>query len=182
MSSLCRASLLMLVPLALTGCDRETRDVHGLALHSSNRVTAFGDNAYHLSNGQRLYGWMNCGGCHSNGGGGMGPPLRDDEWRYGGSLEAIVSTIMNGRPNGMPSFRDKITEDQAWELATYVRSLSARTREDILGGRADKPASVEPPPLDERKAVRKVTPRIDDRTLEPSTKPARTGVVKGQAG
>jgi cytochrome c oxidase cbb3-type subunit 3 len=164
MSSRFLASLALLP--VLTACDRETRDFAGVALTKPHRTVAFGDNAFELSQGQRLYGWMNCGGCHSNGGGGMGPPLRDDEWRYGGSMKQIVSTILDGRPNGMPSFRDKITEEQAWQIASYVRSMSARSREDVLAGRADKPASVEPPPLDERKAVRHATPAQDDATTE----------------
>ena len=157
------AAMLM---LAATGCHRESRDYRSLALQAQDRTKAFGGNAFLLAQGQRLYAWMNCAGCHSHGGGGMGPPLRDDEWRYGGSLPEIVTTILDGRPNGMPSFRGKITEDQAWQLATYVRSLSARTREDILSGRADEPSNVEPPVLDERKPVRRVTPRQDDASEE----------------
>lgn len=166
MSSLCRASLLLLVPLMLSACQRETRDFHGMALHSGDRPAKFTNSAFHLAQGQRLYLWMNCAGCHSNGGGGMGPPLRDDEWRYGGRTQDIVATILNGRPNGMPAFRDRITEEQAWQIATYVQSMSARIRQDSLAGRADKPASVEPPVLDERKAVRNVTPALDDETEE----------------
>ena len=165
MSSRSRVSLLFL-PLALAACDRETRDVHSLALKSDDRAEAFGGNAFHLAQGQRLYAWMNCAGCHAHGGGGMGPPLRDDEWRYGGSMQEMVSTILNGRPNGMPAFRDRITEDQAWQLATYVRSMSARSRQDMLSGRADEPANIEPPVLDERKPVRRVTPKQDDATEE----------------
>jgi cytochrome c oxidase cbb3-type subunit III len=165
MSSRSRLSFLLLT-FVLVGCDRETRDYRSLALHSEDRPEAFGGNAYHLAQGQRLYGWMNCAGCHAHGGGGMGPPLRDDEWRYGGTMEQMVATILDGRPNGMPAFRDRITEDQAWQLATYVRSLSARTRQDILAGRADEPANIEPPVLDERKPVRRVTPKQDDATEE----------------
>jgi heme/copper-type cytochrome/quinol oxidase subunit 2 len=56
-----------------------------------------------------------------------------------GRIEEIAATILDGRPNGMPSFRSRITDDQAWQLATYVRSLSARTRQDMLAGRADEP-------------------------------------------
>jgi cytochrome c oxidase cbb3-type subunit III len=148
MSSRFRLSLLAL--LALAGCDRETRDYRSLALQSNDRPEAFGGNAFHLAQGQRLYAWMNCAGCHS----------------HGGSMAELVSTILNGRPNGMPSFRDKITEDQAWQLATYVRSLSARTRQDMLAGRADEVANVEPPVLDERKAVHRVTAKQDDATEE----------------
>ena len=181
---------LVLATLLLAGCDRELRRFskppspvqsptpaarqgdlrpgqpgEGLTEKTSSR-SFMGDNAFEISQGKRLFKWYNCAGCHSNGGGGMGPPLRDNEWRYGGSMKEMVATIMDGRPNGMPSFRDKITGEQAWQIASYVRSMSARTREDILAGRADKPASVEPPTLDERKAVRKATPQQDDATQE----------------
>ena len=45
---------------------------------------------------------MNCAGCHFNGGGGMGPPLMDNIWIYGDSIENIGASIREGRPNGMP--------------------------------------------------------------------------------
>jgi len=162
MSLPCRASLLPLAAFALlAGCGRETRDFSGKMMESPHRGAKFAGNAWRISNGARLYVWMNCAGCHSHGGGGMGPPLRDAKWRYGSSMDNVAFTILNGRPNGMPAFRDRITEDQAYELAAYVRSLSARTREDALGGRQDEPANVEPPPLDERKQPRAVTPDED---------------------
>jgi|KBSSwiStaDraftv2_1062776.scaffolds.fasta_scaffold145357_2 cytochrome c oxidase cbb3-type subunit 3 len=157
-----KAGILALFPLTLlAACGRETRDVQGRMMQSGDRADKFAGNAWRISNGARLYVWMNCAGCHSHGGGGMGPPLRDAKWRYGSSMSDMVFTILNGRPNGMPPFRGKITEEQAWELAAYVRSLSARTREDALSGRADEPANVEPPPLDERKHPRAVTPDQD---------------------
>jgi cytochrome c oxidase cbb3-type subunit III len=166
MSFRSRTSMVLLAIVALSACKRETRDYHGQALLASNRTASYGGNAYHLAQGQRLYLWMNCAGCHSNGGGGMGPPLMDDEWRYGGELPQIAATILEGRPNGMPSFRNKITEDQAWQLATFVRSMSGRMRQDALSGRADKPASVEPPTLQSRQPVVPVTPKQDDASEE----------------
>jgi cytochrome c oxidase cbb3-type subunit III len=45
-------------------------------------------------------------------------------WIYGGSVENIASTIVEGRPNGMPSFRSLLPMEQVWELAAYVKSLS----------------------------------------------------------
>lgn len=167
MSSRCLASLAMLA--ALAGCHRETRDYSSAAMASTDRAAAFKGNAWHIAQGQRLYAWMNCAGCHSHGGGGMGPALRDAKWRYGSSMDNIVSTILNGRPNGMPSFRNRITEEQAWQLAAYVTSLSARVRQDALSGRADVPSNVEPPPLDERKAPRGVTPKQDAAQLKQGT-------------
>jgi len=166
MFSPCRTNLLLAMLLTLAGCGRETRDFAGKAMQRSDRANVIAGNAFHLAQGQRLYAWMNCSGCHAHGGGGMGPALMDANWRYGGSMQEIVATILDGRPNGMPSFRNRITEDQAWELASFVRSLSAQTRQDALAGRADEPANVEPPTLNERKPIRRVLPDQDKASEE----------------
>jgi len=94
-------------------------------------------NAYDLSEGKRLFESWNCSGCHSHGGGGMGPPLMDDEWIYGSDPENIVATIVDGRPNGMPSFRGRITDQQLWQVAAYVRSLAGLTPKAPSPGRDD---------------------------------------------
>ena len=70
-------------------------------------------NAYARREGKRLFSWYNCIGCHANGGGGMGPPLMDDEWIYGSEPANIFATIVEGRPNGMPSFGGSIPETQS---------------------------------------------------------------------
>ena len=80
-------------------------------------------NAYAASEGQRLFEQYNCAGCHFHGGGGIGPPLMDSEWIYGNSPANIYTTIVEGRPNGMPSFGGHIPEQQVWELVTYVRAV-----------------------------------------------------------
>ena len=99
-------------------------------------------NAYALSEGKRLYSAMNCVGCHSHGGGGMGPALMDSVWFYGHQPEQIFATIVEGRPNGMPSFRGRIPEYQVWQIVAYVRSMAglapssaAPNRDDDMAGR-----------------------------------------------
>lgn len=77
-----------------------------------------------IATGKQLYAAFNCNGCHAGGGGGMGPALTDDKWLFGSSLPNIVSTINEGRGNGMPGWRGKIPEDQVWRLAAYVKWLS----------------------------------------------------------
>ena len=94
-------------------------------------------NAYDISEGKRLFSQWNCTGCHSHGGGGMGPALMDDEWIYGSDAENIVATIVEGRPNGMPSFRNKIPPQQLWQLAAYVRSLSGLPSKDAVSSRSE---------------------------------------------
>ena len=100
-------------------------------------------NAYAIAQGKRLYSQMNCAGCHGlAGGGSIGPPLMDSKWIYGSDPANIFSTIVEGRPNGMPSFRGKLSNDQVWQLAAYVRDLSGLHRKDVRNSRSDDMAAV----------------------------------------
>jgi cytochrome c oxidase cbb3-type subunit 3 len=78
-----------------------------------------------IADGEQLFNQMNCTGCHFNGGGGMGPALMSGHWRYGGQMDQIYASIAQGRPNGMPSWQFVLQPQQIWELAAYVKSLSA---------------------------------------------------------
>jgi cytochrome c oxidase cbb3-type subunit 3 len=94
-------------------------------------------NAWAVSQGKQLYVAFNCAGCHANGGGGIGPALMDDTWIYGGEPAQIYASIVEGRPNGMPSFAGKIPEQQTWQIVAYVRSMSGHLRKDVRSGRGD---------------------------------------------
>jgi len=61
----------------------------------------------------------------------------DDEWIYGSEPANIFATILEGRPNGMPSFRGKIADYQVWQLAAYVRSMSGLVSSLAAPGRSD---------------------------------------------
>ncbi len=87
-------------------------------------------NAYAVAQGKLFYRWFNCIGCHAQGGGAIGPALMDESWIYGKDPESIFATIMEGRPNGMPSFRGRIPEEQAWQIVAYVRSMSGLVSDD----------------------------------------------------
>lgn len=95
------------------------------------------ENAYAMAQGKRLFTQMNCSGCHAHGGGGIGPPLMDAKWIYGGQPEQIFATIVEGRPNGMPSFQGKLPDYQIWQLVAYVRSMSGQVPFDAAPGRND---------------------------------------------
>jgi cytochrome c oxidase cbb3-type subunit III len=94
-------------------------------------------NAYSLAEGKRLFGWYNCNGCHANGGGDKGPALMDEVWIYGAEPQNIYATIVEGRPNGMPSFGGHIPDDQVWQLVAYVRSMSGLSPQDAAPSRND---------------------------------------------
>jgi len=87
--------------------------------------TRFEGNKAAIADGEQLFGQMNCTGCHFNGGGGMGPALMSGHWRYGGQIDQIYASIAQGRPNGMPSWQFVLQPQQIWELAAFVKSLSA---------------------------------------------------------
>ena len=183
-----RRLALVLMPCAgllLSACEREQREFRprNVANESEEKITLVGlspgptgpveeksgkgkeyeNNAYHLSQGKKLFSWFNCVGCHGNGGGGSGPPLMDDKWIYGGSIENIVATIREGRPNGMPSFRGKVPDDQIWQLAAYVRSMSGNVPMDAAPSRND---DMHPGPAENRRPTR---PPVSDGTAPPAT-------------
>jgi len=122
------------------------------------RATKYFDNAEAVGAGARLFKQYNCNGCHSSGGGGMGPDLMDAQWIYGSRLTQIHQTLVEGRPNGMPAWGGKIPDEQLWQLAAYVRSLSlpqtiAADTDDTPGQTpapvpraADQDAGWSPPP------------------------------------
>jgi cytochrome c oxidase cbb3-type subunit 3 len=88
------------------------------------RAAKYYDNPEAVKVGKFLFGSMNCAGCHTNGGGGMAPSLMDNQWIYGGRLEQIHQTLVEGRPNGMPAWGGVLPDEQLWQLAAYVRSMS----------------------------------------------------------
>ena len=170
MSSRFHASLIILgvAAWALLACDREERHSRSKPIGetvpagqspdtiwpggtvpqtSDPRAKLYDNNSAAISEGQFLYSQMNCVGCHSHGGGGMGPPLMDDEWRYGGRIDQIATSIAEGRPNGMPSWRSKLTDDQIWKLAAYVRSLSGLPSKDAVSSRAESMSATTPQTL-----------------------------------
>jgi cytochrome c oxidase cbb3-type subunit 3 len=109
----------------------------GPSVITTHVANPYDENAYAVSQGQRLYAWFNCVGCHANGGGGMGPALMDDEWIYGSEPAQIFRSIVEGRPNGMPSWAGRIPTSQVWQIVAYVRSMSGLVPSAVRGSRAD---------------------------------------------
>jgi cytochrome c oxidase cbb3-type subunit 3 len=141
--------------VAAVSCERESRPVEkltsvatqppatlsdlfpGSAPPPADGTSPFQHNAWGIAEGKRLYTFFNCVGCHANGGGGMGPPLMDDKWIYGSAPTAIFSSIVEGRPNGMPTWRNKLTDAQVWQIVAYVQSMSGQAPQSAMPGRSD---------------------------------------------
>jgi cytochrome c oxidase cbb3-type subunit III len=95
------------------------------------------ENAYAMSEGKNLFEQYNCSGCHAHGGGSIGPALIDDKWIYGSQPQNIFSTIVEGRPNGMPTYRGRISDNQVWQLVAFVRSMGRYVPKDAAPSRDD---------------------------------------------
>jgi cytochrome c oxidase cbb3-type subunit III len=151
----CVAMVVLVAAIALAACQREQRyfepptravsppplrmsQIQPGAISTSTELEQkYEDNAYALDQGKRLFRWYNCNGCHANGGGDKGPALMDNVWIYGSEPAQIYSTIVEGRPNGMPSFGGHIPDNEVWELVAYVRSLSGLVSDQAAPNRSD---------------------------------------------
>lgn len=79
-----------------------------------------------IAEGAQLFIAYNCIDCHgADGSGAMGPAFSDGRWHFGGSPGEVFESIYEGRPDGMPQWGGRISNDQIWMLTAYVRSLSS---------------------------------------------------------
>jgi cytochrome c oxidase cbb3-type subunit III len=89
-----------------------------------------------LAIGQKLF-LNNCAQCHaSDGGGSRGfPNLTDRDWLWGGSPEAIATSIAEGRRGVMPPFGQVLGEQDTRDVAHHVLSLSGSAHDSIRAAR-----------------------------------------------
>ena len=97
--------------------------------------------------GRQLFVAMNCSGCHGfqAKAGLMAPNLVDNYWRYGGSDADVFSSIYNGRARGMPAWGAVLSQDQIWDLVSYVRSLGGMTGPRVPTSLNENPQKAQTP-------------------------------------
>lgn len=94
-----------------------------------------------IATGKQLFVSYNCVDCHgADGAGAMAPSFQDGRWHFGGSAGAVFESIYQGRPEGMPSWGGRISNDQIWMLTSYVRSLPVAdfSTEDFSGATVER--------------------------------------------
>lgn len=65
-----------------------------------------------------------CASCHgADGKGGIGPDLTAASYKFGKDHDAVVSSIRDGRPGGMPAYGNQLSNSQIEELAAFCLSL-----------------------------------------------------------
>lgn len=86
---------------------------------------------------------VNCTPCHGTGAaGGEGyPNLNDDDWLWGGSVDAIYQSVAHGirdsvdpetRIGEMPAFADMLQPDEIRQAAAYVVSITGSPRDAAM--------------------------------------------------
>ena len=87
---------------------------------------------YISRSGKVLFG-DNCSACHGQNGVGvkgrgiegyMAPVLRDDDWLYGGTVDAIHESITGGRQGMMVPHKDTLSAKQIDDVAHFVLAMS----------------------------------------------------------
>ena len=127
-----RVSLILVIALS-TACGTSppivtpVGPVPGPPTPVASMANPYADDSTARTEGRQLFVRFNCSGCHGGrAGGGMGPSLRDVDWRYGDRDAQLFSSIAEGRAHGMPSWQPRLTADQMWKLVTYIKTLRTK--------------------------------------------------------
>jgi mono/diheme cytochrome c family protein len=88
----------------------------------------------------------NCAFCHGLGarGGGRGPDLTRAQKRHGNGDGDLFRTINEGvpgtamPPNGATQQGVGMTEEEIWQVITYIRSMQAKAPAQVMGNGSDE--------------------------------------------
>jgi len=76
-----------------------------------------------LDEGKKEYA-ARCAACHGvDGKGGIGPDLTSRKYKYGRSAPEVTASIVDGRPGGMPGFKNELSGEKVQGVVQYVLSL-----------------------------------------------------------
>jgi mono/diheme cytochrome c family protein len=91
------------------------------------RIRFYETNRYQMSEGERLFRWLGCDGCHAESAPGF-LDLADTKWRRGGATVQIYQAIADGAL-GMPHYGRRLSPQQIWQVAGYVHGLNVQKPE-----------------------------------------------------
>jgi cytochrome c(L) len=90
------------------------------------KLNPYTGNPEAITEGRARYLQVGCSGCHGvGGGGGMGPALLDDDWKFGSDDETLFKLIKGEVPQQTmpPVLGNELKDDDVWKILAYVRSL-----------------------------------------------------------
>ena len=90
------------------------------------KLNPYTGNAEAIQEGRTLFLQNGCSACHgAGGGGGMGPALLDDEWKFGSDDLTLFKLIKGEIPQQtMPAaFGSVLKDDEIWKIIAFIRSM-----------------------------------------------------------
>ncbi|MBT3338475.1 MAG: c-type cytochrome [Anaerolineae bacterium] len=102
----------------------------------------------------------NCVVCHGEDGSGSDQSpvdFTDQSYMANRSAVALATTIINGSPNGMTAFGDKLSDEEVAALTDYIRSLTFEFAAAEVAAPTEIPATPTPEPVDTT-----TTPNVED--------------------
>jgi len=102
--------------------DAEVADA-ALRWPALTQAASFDDSPENLAAGEAVYN-STCVTCHgADLDGGIGVSLVDNEWKHGGSYDAIVAVVTDGVPAaGMPAWGGTLGPQKVGQVAAYILS------------------------------------------------------------
>ena len=92
-------------------------------------ISELQENSVIMESAQRVF-VQNCTACHGVDGKGQAlafPNLKDDDWQWGGTEEAITQTLMQGRQAAMIGWQNVIGEEGVSQVKNYVKTLASKS-------------------------------------------------------
>lgn len=96
------------------------------AQEKAKYLNPYAGNPEAIKEGRTIWLKYGCQGCHGvGGGGGMGPAVLDDVWKFGSDDETLFKLIRGEIPQQtMPAVLGQaMTEEEIWKTIAYIRSL-----------------------------------------------------------
>jgi cytochrome c(L) len=121
-----RRSLWLYASLALVLVFSQVAIVAAQEVAQPKKRNPYTGNPEAITEGRARYLQVGCSGCHGvGGGGGMGPALLDDDWKFGSDDDTLFKLIKGEIPQQtMPTvFGTELKDDDVWKILAYVRSL-----------------------------------------------------------
>src|SRR5919197_18846 len=90
------------------------------------KLNPYTGNAEAIQEGRALFLQSGCSACHgAGGGGGMGPALLDDEWKFGSDDLTLFKLIKGEIPQKtmQATFGSVLKDDEIWKIIAFIRSL-----------------------------------------------------------
>ena len=107
-----------------------------LAQHNApGQTNPFADKPEAIQAGKAIYDQM-CAGCHgSRGDGGRGPAVNKGVFKHGNEDPQIFGVVKNGvAGTAMPAMG--LSDDEVWQIITFVRSMGGAETEIVIGSAA----------------------------------------------